>query len=198
MSVPSFYDIITQFVFVADEPQNADVIFVPGGHTGEHARTAARLYLEGFAPYILPSGRFSKEAGHYIGPGEGEFPTEWAYLRQVLLAEGVPDQAILREDQATFTWENAIFSAELLKDLQLPVRKAILCCQAHHARRAYMYYQAEFPETQIFTVPTVIDDIRPENWYLDREKTRTVLGEVERIGRQFSCMLPLGDPLGFK
>ena len=43
MALPLFYESITEFVFVKDEPEKADVIFIPGGHTGVHAMTAARL-----------------------------------------------------------------------------------------------------------------------------------------------------------
>ena len=197
MGVPAFYESITDFIFVKDEPEKADVIFVPGGHTGVHARTAARLYREGFAPLVLPSGRFSKEIGHYVGPGEGTYETECEYLKNVLMEEGVPGEAILCEDRAVFTWENAICSRQLLADMKIGVRTAILCCQAHHARRALMYYQSQFTDVRILTVPTVSNGIGPDDWYLDKKKTEAVLGEVARIGRQFGCMLPLGDPLGY-
>ena len=61
-----------------------------------------------------------------------------------------------------------------------------------------MYYQSEFPDTRILTVPTVGQGIRSDSWFMDRNKTEAVLGEVERIGRQFKCMLPVNDPIGFK
>ena len=41
-----FYDAVTEFIFVSDQPKEADVIFVPGGSSGDHALTAARLYKE--------------------------------------------------------------------------------------------------------------------------------------------------------
>ena len=39
-----------------------------------------------------------------------EYETEWHFLRAVLRKAGVPEEAILREDRSTFTWENALFS----------------------------------------------------------------------------------------
>ena len=54
-----FYDAISDFIFVEDTPQKADVIFVPGGNYPDAAVHAAALYRQGFAPYILPSGKYS-------------------------------------------------------------------------------------------------------------------------------------------
>ena len=197
MTVNHFYDCITDFIFVEDGPEKADVIFVPGGHVADHALSAARLYHKGFAPYILPSGRYSKMLGHYSGPGEDHIQTEWEYLREILMHEKVPEEAILKEDQATYTWENAICSRRVLEEKKIRIRTAILCPQAYHARRALMYYQEQFPDTRILVVPTVTRDIRRDNWYLDREKTDAVLGELVRIGEQFHCVLPLGNPRGY-
>ena len=59
-----FVQDITDFIFVEHEPEQADIIFIPGGDQGALAVTAARLYKAGYAPYVLPSGRFSKPVGH--------------------------------------------------------------------------------------------------------------------------------------
>lgn len=183
-----FYDSITDFIFMEDEPRPADVIFVPGSHRPDCAQRAAALFHAGFAPRILPSGRYSKLKGAFPDPA---YETEWAFLRQVLLRAGVPEEAILQEDRATFTWENAIFSRQVLEREHLPFENAILCCQAFHARRAYMYYKQQFPETEILVVPVVTMGITRDNWFLSAEKTDVVLGEVQRIGEQFHCCLPI-------
>ena len=39
----------------------------------------------------------------------GDYETEWEFLKNVLLKNGVPEEAILMENQATFTYENANF-----------------------------------------------------------------------------------------
>ena len=188
-----FYDAITDFIFMEDEPGPADVIFVPGNNMPDMAVRAAGLYHAGYADFILPSGRYSKLAGRFTGTGplaQG-CETEWAFLRKILLKAKVPDEAILREDKATFTWENAIFSRRVLEKAGLPFHTAILCCQAYHARRAWMYYKQQFPETEILVVPVETMGIRRSDWFLSKEKTDVVLGEMSRIGEQFHCCLPL-------
>ena len=109
-------DDITRFIFLQDAPQSADVIFIPGNGHAEPSELAARLYREGYAPRVLPSGRYAIGRGEFAGQVSGartypgRFETEWAFMREVLLQNGVPDAAILREDEATYTYQNAIYS----------------------------------------------------------------------------------------
>ena len=78
-----FVEDITDFIFVEDKPERADLILIPGGDQGALAVTAARLYREGYAPYVLPSGRYSKPVGQCQIPGyEGK--TEWDFLHDIL------------------------------------------------------------------------------------------------------------------
>ncbi len=188
----TFYDSIADFIFCQDQPAKADVIFVPGSNQREIAENAARLYKEGWAPYVLPSGRYAKAVGSF--PGQQK--SEWQFLREVLLENGVPESAILKEDKATFTWENAKFSKQVLEQAGITVNQAILSCQAFHTRRSLLYYQSVFTETQFLVCPVSTKGITKENWYLTQEGTDQVLGEVERIGQQFHCMLPVGAPDG--
>ena len=57
-----FLEEMTNFIFLEDEPKKADVIFVPGSEEGALAKTAARLYLEGYAPLLIPSGKYATTA----------------------------------------------------------------------------------------------------------------------------------------
>lgn len=137
-----FIRAVTDFVFVSDAPEKVDVILIPGSRHPANAIRAAELYCAGYAPYVLPSGRHGAAVDKFIGvmPEDraaypDDYPTEWAFLRDVLIKHGVPDSAILREDEATFTWDNARKSAAVLKAQGISARTAILCCRPFHARR---------------------------------------------------------------
>lgn len=185
-----YLDGITDFIFAEDIPEKADVIFVPGGNYPEAAEHAAELYLQGYAPYVCPSGKYSKADGCVRVPGvRKNFATEWDFLRDVLLKEGVPDPAILEEKEATFTWENAIFSRRVCESRGIKVRTAILACQNWHARRCLMHYGQQFPDTKLLVCPVSTRGITRENWYLDPDKADLVLSEVERCGAQFHQIL---------
>lgn len=195
-----FIRAVTEFIFVEDKPEPADVIFIPGSRKVAHAIKAAELYKAGYAPYVLPSGRYTISRGYFLPLPEplkseypGEFETEWHFLKAVLMKHGVPEEAILREDQATYTWENAQLSRDVLKAADIPCKTAILCCHAFHARRALLYYQAAMPETRFIVCPAGSPGCTREDWYLSEKGRSRVLGEVQRLGGQigevFEAML---------
>lgn len=190
-----FYDYLTDFIFVEDRPEKADLIFVPGGSYGEIAENAARLYREGYAPRILVSGKYSITAGRFPGASspdayrQNSYRTECEFLTDILLKNQVPPEAILQEEKATFTYENAIRARELTDRLGIPVRTAIISCQAYHAKRCLLYFTLLYPDTRILVCPSVTQDISRENWQEDPEKIDMVLGEVERCGSQFHTIL---------
>lgn len=179
------------FIFVEHEPEKSDIIFIPGSGFPQLAEEAAKLYGEGYAPLILPSGRYSITLGHFGGVQEkqevydGDYETEWDFLRQVLMKHEVPKEVILKEDKATYTYENAIYSRKVTDQMGLDIRQAILCCKPYHARRSLLYYQLLYPDTKFLVCPIKESDITKENWFLTEKGTTTVLGEIERIGIQF-------------
>ena len=177
-----FLEEMTNFIFLQDEPQKADVIFLPGSEEGVLAKTAAKLYLEGYAPLIIPSGKYAKWTGHSM---VDQFETESDHFAHLLMEEGVPEEAILKEREATYTYQNAINTRKLLDERGIEVKRALLCCQAYHARRSKLYYQILFPDTEILVIPTVTKGITRDNWFKSREKSEIVLGEIERCGSQF-------------
>ncbi len=201
-----FIRAVTDFIFVEDPPEKADVIFIPGSRKVAHALRAAELYRAGYAPYVLPSGRFTISRGYFLELPEplrseypGKFETEWHFLQAVLMRHGVTESAILREDQATYTWENAQFSRDVLKKQGIPCRTAILCCHAFHARRALLYYQAAMPETRFIVCPAAMPGCSREDWYQSEKGRARVLGEVQRLGGQigevFAMMLEENPPV---
>jgi uncharacterized SAM-binding protein YcdF (DUF218 family) len=183
------------FIFVEDQPQQADIIFVPGNGYPQMAERAAELYREGYAPWVLPSGKYSIMAGKFTGVLDqnqkypGEYETEWEFLKTVLIKNGVPEEAILREDQATFTWENAKLSRKVTDAAYIQVKRAILCCKTYHARRALMYYQMAYPEAEFFVCPASPDQITRDNWRETEAGVDAVAGEVTRIMKQKLCLM---------
>jgi uncharacterized SAM-binding protein YcdF (DUF218 family) len=180
MSYP--FDCITHFIFVETEIASADVILIPGANHPQLMEKAASLYQKGLAPYILPSG----------GAKPHIETTEWNYLRDIGIANGVPEKAILKEDKAQHTLENARFSWEVLQKTGIQPKKVILVCKAGHSRRALLSYQAVFPiETEFFVSP-VIDryGITKENWFLSEVGVNRIMAEVEKIGKYFGNHIP--------
>ena len=162
---------ITDYIFLEDKLEKADAIFIPGCARPEHTEEAARLYKDGYAPLLLPSGGYTKVQGSFQGVSEEgqkygtDFACEADFLEAVLVQNGVPASDVLKECEATYTLENAEKTKVLLEQEGIHLKKAILCCKAHHSRRSYLYYSMVFPEVEILVHPVVVDGISKEAWY---------------------------------
>jgi len=183
-------DDITNFIFLESNPEKADIIFIPGGSYPELAETAAELWSNEYAPLILPSGKYSIKRGYFPKPlskadkYNGTYNTEWDFLKDILIKNGVNENRILREDNAQFTYENAFKSREITDKLNLKIDKAIICCKAFHARRCYMYYKWAYPNTEIIICPTEVQGINRNNWFTTEIGVDRVMGELMRCGTQ--------------
>ena len=63
---------ITNFIFMEDLIEPADVILIPGGSQKQLIERAAKLYHDGYAPYLLPSGGSNAKLS--------EYSSEWEFL----------------------------------------------------------------------------------------------------------------------
>lgn len=186
---------ISNFVFIEDDLEETDIIFIPGGSYPEVAEEAAKLWENGYSNLILPSGAYGINIGSFIGPSfkkeiyNQSYNTEWEFLKDVLIKNGVKENSILKEDKATFTYENAIFSKKVTDSLGININKAIICCKSYHARRCLMYYETLYQDTKFIIHPIDINNITKDNWYKSKEGINLVLGELERYGWQFKDIL---------
>ncbi len=123
---------ITDFIFLEDRLEKADAIFIPGGSYPELPERAAELWKEGYAPYVVPSGRFSITRGEFAGVKSKaekygkKYATECEFYTDVLQIKGVAPDCILQEAEAQFTAENARFTRKLLDAKGLCPGKAII------------------------------------------------------------------------
>lgn len=187
-----FIDEITSYIFIEDSLEKSDIIFVPGGLWPEPMEKAAELYNDGYAPYILPSGKFSMKFSHFTMPENKaekynkNYMTEFEFLKDVAVINGVSEKAVLKEDTATWTKQNAFKSKEVTDGLGIQVRKAIICCKSFHAKRCLMFYSWAYPDTEFMVCPVDIDGISKNNWYRSEEGIKQVMGELSRCGGQFT------------
>lgn len=176
------FDPITDFMFFETELAQADVILVPGGSQPALMEKASELYHRGLAPLILPSGGSTPKVE----------TTEWAFLQSIGVEHGVPENAILREDRATNTFENARLSLEVLRQNGVSPQKVILVCKCYHARRALLTYQVYFPKDTIFYICPITDKtgITKDNWYRDEARIQRVMKELTKVGQYFAHHIP--------
>lgn len=185
-----FLNMYTKYIFVEHPPAKADILFIPGSDVAALGERAAALWRDGYAPVVVPSGKYSVLTGRFGGVQDeperypGPYGTEAEFLTDVLVKNGVAPEAVWPEPEATYTYENAIRSRLLTDARGLAVQKAILCCKPYHARRALLYYQLLYPDCEFLVCPCE-SPVTAENWYTTKEGIELVLGEMERCGSQF-------------
>ncbi|MDX1996013.1 MAG: YdcF family protein [bacterium] len=118
----------------SDTSQPSDVIIVlgsglrrngsPGDALTRRSVWAAQLYQQGIAENIICTG----------GIGRNQRRSEASACREILLARGVPDSAILLEEQSKSTEENALYSAEIMAANDWS--SAVLVTDSFHMLRA--------------------------------------------------------------
>lgn len=185
---------IANFIFMEDTPEECDIILIPGTSKSVITEKAAALYCAGYAPYVMPSGLYSSSLGRFASENidnpryVGVYATDFEYCKHILMENGVPEKAILCEDRATNSMENAMYSAQAVKAAGIEVKRAIICCQAFHARRAFLSYACHFPGVNLMVMPTATQGITKEDWYKTEKGYRKVLGEMAKCGVYFKDM----------
>ena len=150
---------IGRYLTQDDPPQMADVICVPGCPYEEPMERAIALWKDGAAPLLLPSGnRWMLDRAD--GP-----TTEWQRMAGAALAAGVPAHAILREDRATHTLDNARLSQKVLAEAGVPVWTVLVCCRDFHARRCRKAYERCFPGVRVVVCTVAAGGLGAADWF---------------------------------
>jgi uncharacterized SAM-binding protein YcdF (DUF218 family) len=134
-----------------DNAQPSDAIIVlgsglrrdnqPGPSLTRRSRHAASLYAQGMADTIICTGGFTA----------GRTRSEASGCAEVLMANGVPESAILLEERSRSTEENALFSHEIMRANGL--ENAIIVSDGYHMLRAQWIFTQQ--GVDIVTSPTV-------------------------------------------
>lgn len=182
---------ISQYIFVSDELQKVDAIFLPDGSHPEQPEFAAQLYRAGYAKWMISSGGVSVKREKWPGVRskaeiyDGDYHSDCEFFTDVLLKNGVSASAIIGEDKSGHTRDNAFFSRKVIEEKAIEIRTAMIVCKAFHARRCLMLYQMAFPNVSFIVCPVHCFNITKDNWYTTEAGTERVLGELSRCGNQF-------------
>jgi uncharacterized SAM-binding protein YcdF (DUF218 family) len=147
-------DFLVGPLLLPDSPDRAEAIVVPGaGITGpgcalnqsatRRTMLAAKLFKEGRAPLVVFTGGRSNESSCIVG----EAMADWA------VELGIPRPAIVVEARSSSTWENAVFTRQLL--LPRGVHRILIVTDALHALRCVKVFRNLEFEVATFSVPVV-------------------------------------------
>ncbi len=194
-----------------DRLRKADAIIVLAGTRGNinflHGKicTAVHLYRKGWAPYLIFTGKFSAkvtetpeliplhELQEAVVKGrlqEKDMSTAaktWdtslgaSYMRDQALQMGVPSEAILIENEALHTRENAEHVLGLLKHMQ--ICRVILVTSPFHQLRTYLTFRKvlHLYDIEIINYYAETGEWHPATWFLSAEHRKLVSSEMKRI-----------------
>lgn len=167
---------ITDFLFLADGPEPADLILALGATRPERARKVTDLYQQGYATRILLTGGDNRGTGI---PGAAE-------VRRQCLELGVPDAALALETQSLGTLENILMTVPMIDRLYGwdNIHTILLVTAPVHMRRARAVLARHIPpHVRILCAPDDRTDIQRDNWWQSDEGRQTVFRELEKVRR---------------
>jgi uncharacterized SAM-binding protein YcdF (DUF218 family) len=155
----------------------ADLLFVFGTREGvaERVNVAHRLWRDEYCRWLVVSG----------GSTLGLDITECEVITDALLARGVPAELIIKEDRATNTGENVIFSLPLI-DARLGLKniRSVICLgNMWTARRYPMTLHRHWPDVEKMLVTVNHYRTPTELWHTDPALRARVVSEWDKIER---------------
>jgi len=152
---------VGNFLIVSESPKKSDVIIVLSGDSGERLAYGVKLYQESYADKLLLSGRQSG-------------------MEEQALSLGVPEGAILLEDQATTTFENGKYSLKIVKEQGY--KSAIVVTSPFHTRRSSIIFAQLFKGIDLTICPVPYDPTMIHNWWKDSNSRQFVISEYLKLG----------------
>ncbi len=162
--------------FLTEHTENlpeVDAIFCFGHSTTNTPVHAAKLYHRGLSPRIIVTG--------FVGHRNVELPSGFTnqadLFAHVLIEQGVPDRAILREKESRNTLDNVLLGMEVVREARVKIESLILVALPPHLRRCRVTFDMHYPKVKTFGNSFPISEM---DWMNDYRIGRLV-GEVDRL-----------------
>jgi uncharacterized SAM-binding protein YcdF (DUF218 family) len=170
-------DEIGRTVFIPNEPKPSDLLFVFGS-SNEQWQQVASLFAQRFAPVVLVTGKAGED---YYATGKPQAHR----ICESLVKLGVPQRAILVEDESSNTLENVRFGKEVLRRDQLAPSSILFVCKSHHAGRAWRTLALSFPNVALrcatYDASYSNVAVQQKDWWQHEVSRGRVYGEYMRI-----------------
>ena len=157
---------------ISDDGKSGDVALLLGGapiRAKERALAAAELYRQGRVRYIVPSGGVKWDV-------DGEIISECDYMTRILLSHGVPQEAIIEENEATTTKENMLYGAiRINRTLRLDhIEHVVIVTSVTHMKRSLALANALLPRKLSISAYPSYPEMSREEWLANPENQRTL------------------------
>jgi uncharacterized SAM-binding protein YcdF (DUF218 family) len=171
-AIRPFIDIILNFLIESTPIEKlpiTDAIFIFGHYEPQVAHHAAELWKIGKAPFIVVSGK----GRNTIPKG---FETEADFYKSIMVSDGVPENSIILEKEATNSLENVIMGMAAARKVGINSKSIILCAMPPLLKRACATFRKKFPEITVYGSAFEI----PKEWFTPKRLNR-LLEEIQRL-----------------
>ena len=164
---------------IRDDGMSAPVALLLGGNPNNvrnRALAAAELYRAGRVPYIIPSGGVKWDI-------DGEMISESHFMKRILMENGVPEEAIILENQATTTVENMIFGTlQIYRKLKFKnAPHVIIVTSEAHMKRSMALANAIMPRALTFSAYPAFHNAPTDEWFESEANLKALDTEVRLL-----------------
>lgn len=174
--------LVWDYMLLHHELRKADAIFVLGSHDIRVGEYAAKLWLDGWAPYLVCVGSGTV---HSSNPAWGDFAgsTEAEVFADIARKAGVPGEVILIENQSQNTGQNYEFTTKLLLEKDVELNKVIAVQKPYMERRTYATGKVWWPDIDIIVTspPIPLSEYPNESVNKGEHWLHAMVGDLQRI-----------------
>ncbi|WP_176560330.1 YdcF family protein [Brevibacillus dissolubilis] len=158
-----FYQAGNWLVIQSEQPKKADTIIILSGDLGR-LEDGARLYREGYAPYVLLTNA-----------------SENALTVRGAVNHGVPESQVIPEWKADSTYANATNSKELM--IQHKFKSALVVTSDYHMRRTRYIFERVYQDTgiELTYVSSKSPNFTAERWWETSLSRFLTMGEYAKM-----------------
>lgn len=161
--------VVGRYLSPTDVLSKADAIVVVSGDS-DRMKHAVDLYKSRLANKLILSGAAQ----------EG-FTSNALAMQLEASRSGIPNEAIILEERAVNTYENALFTREIVKSQGL--KNLILVSSPYHQRRAYETFNYVLGDEDVLiqNSPSIYSNWKVRNWWLSETNTHFTNEEILKM-----------------
>jgi uncharacterized SAM-binding protein YcdF (DUF218 family) len=183
MNTQTAIAIIWEYMLMHHSLKKADAILVLGSYDIRIADYAAKLWLDGWAPYLVCAGSGTIHSEDAVWQGFlGS--TEAEVFADIAIRAGVPSQQILIENKSQNTGQNYEFTLDLLAKQGIIVHTLLAVQKPFMERRVYATGRVWLPDTVELIVtspPLSLADYPNDIVSQNDHWIHNMVGDLERI-----------------
>lgn len=165
-----------QYLSAEDTPKKSDIIFVFGAGSLARAQKALELFESGLSSRIVLSGGkpfYAKQ----------QTAAEAVLYKDYLLQHGVPESAIITEEESITVADNVCRSLNLLDELGIAFSRVITVASPYSQRRCWAVLNKHLPDTvRLYRANAQTEQRYDANHWCRQEETfRVVLNEFVKM-----------------